>query len=156
LNYFRPNQAVIYTYRDIEAVERSVFKMRHRFGLDEDDFDRFVVTPMARMYNRNLKAHAIRDTITERLNVKEVDWLFGQCNETVRQYMERHLASWMVLHADKKNFMMLKYDDLAHNFYWTMRKVAKFLGSNKTEFKDENRRVGWRAKGDNDWKKPGN
>ena len=55
-----------------------------------------------------------------------------------------------------ENFMFVCYDDLVEDFHGTMLKIAKFLGSDKTEFKDENARVGWRENADNKWTKPGN
>jgi hypothetical protein len=43
---------------------------------------------------------------------------------------------------------------MAGDFDGTMLKIAKFLGSDKTEFIDENKRIGWRSKSDNAWTKP--
>lgn len=153
--YFKPAQAVFYTYRDLNETADSVFRMRHRFGLDEDDFEKFLITPIKKMYNKNLQVEAVRDTLDgKKMNVDEVDWLFRDRNETVIQYMQKHINSWRTHHS-RRNFLMLSYNDLANDFDGTMLQVAQFLGSNKTKFVDEHQRVGWREKQDNAWKKPG-
>lgn len=151
--YFKPNQAVIYTWRTIDDAVRSIYKMRHRFGLDEDNYETFCVTPMKKMYNPNLKVVAVRDTLTGEDKFTDVDWLFRSREETPKEYIEKHRRSWQV-HTDKPNFLAVCYDDLVVDFQGTMLRIAHFLGSNKTEFVDENRRVGWREKSDNGWQKP--
>lgn len=153
LGYFKPTQAVIYTHRNLDDTARSVYKMRHRFGLDEDNYEKFLATPMRDMYNKNLKVDTVRDTLTEKTNVDEVDWLFGSRPETVKEYMTAHKASWG-RHIGKANFMMVSYDDLVSDFQGTMERIAYYLGSNKKEFVDEQKRVGWRAKSDDAWSKP--
>ena len=151
----QPKQAVIYTHRNIDDAVNSIYRMRHRFGLNRDDYDQFCTTPMIRMYNPNLKVVAIRDTINKKDRITEVDHLFARRNETVPEYIRKHVHSWRV-HFNKPNFIMLSYDSLVDDFQGTMLRVAHFLGSDKTEFVDEQKRVGWREKQDNAWEKPGN
>jgi len=153
LGYFKPKQAVIYTYRNLDSTADSVYRMRHRFGLDQDDYEKFCATPMKDMYNTNLKVDTFRNTIKDTKYVDEVDWLFRSRTETVSEYMIKHKQSWMV-HDGKPNFLTVSYDDLVSSFHGTMLNIAHFLGSDKTEFIDENKRVGWRAKSDDAWKKP--
>ena len=148
-----PGQAVIYTHRSVTCTTKSIYKMRHRFGLIEDDYEKFCNTPMKDMYNANGTADVIRDTMNERIEVVEVDALFRGRPETVPEYITKHKASWG-RHVGKGNFMMVSYDDLATDFHETMLRIAHFLGSDKTEFIDENKRVGWRAKSDDAWQKP--
>ncbi len=150
-----PKQAVIYTHRNIEDTVNSIYRMRHRFGLDQDDYEKFSTTPMKRMYNPRLKVDAVRDTIKKTDKITQVDRLLAQRTETVPEYIKKHIHSWRE-HINKSNFMFLYYDDLANNFEETMLRVAHFLGSNKTQFQDEQKRVGWREREDDAWEKPGN
>lgn len=156
-NYLsQSKQAVIYTFRNIDDTVNSIYRMRHRFGLDCDDYERFCSTPMRKMYNPRLKVEAIRDTMKKKDTITEVDRLLAQRSETVPEYITKHTNSWKQ-HLKRPNFMMLSYDDLVNDFQGTMLTVATFLGSNKwSEFVDEQKRVGWREKSDNAWEKPGN
>jgi len=153
MGYFKPGQAVIYTYRNLEDTTKSVYKMRHRFGLEEDNYDKFRTTPMSQMYSTKGNADVVRDTMKETTNVTEVDALFRSRTETVPEYMAKHRASWKQ-HNGRVNFLTISYDDLVADFHRTMMQVAEFLGSDRTEFVDEEKRVGWRAKSDDAWKKP--
>ena len=148
-------QAVIYTYRNVDDAVNSIYRMRHRFGLDRDNYEAFCKTPMRQMFNRQLKVVAFRDTVKKQDKITQVDTLFAQRAETVPEYIRKHTNSWKV-HLKKPNFMMLCYDDLVSDFQGTMLTVAQLLGSDKTTFVDEQKRVGWREKEDNAWKKPGN
>ena len=151
----QPKQAVIYTHRNVNDTVDSIYRMRHRFGLDEDDFEQFCITPMSKMYNAKLKVVAVRDTIKKTDHITEVDRLFARRTETVPMYIKKHVHSWRE-HLNKPNFIIVSYDSLVKDFHGTMLRVAHFLGSKKTEFKDEQKRVGWREKEDNAWEKPGN
>jgi hypothetical protein len=153
--YFKRNQAVIYTCRNLDNTAKSIFRMRHRFGLNEDDYEKFLITPMRKMYNNKLKFEAIRDTLTDKIEVTEVDWLFRNRNETVKEYIQKHIDSWS-MHVGKPNFIVLPYSSLVNGFENSMLAIAQFLGSNKTKFIDEQKRIGWREKQDNAWTKPGN
>lgn len=146
-------QAVFYTHRNLEDAINSAYRIRHRLGLDEDDYEKFKTTPMKNMHNKNLKAEAIVNDAKNTRVVRTVDTLLEHRTETIGEYLSAHYNSWKV-HEDKDNFMFICYDDLVNDFQGTMLKIAKFLGSNKTEFVDETKRVGWHEKEDNKWEKP--
>jgi len=148
-----PNQAVIYTWRNLDDTVNSIYRMRHRFGLDRDDYKQFCTTPIRLMYNPSLHVVAYRDTVKTQDTITEVDRFLATRSETVPDYILNHKKSWEV-HARRPNFMFVKYDDLVDDFRGGMLKIAQFLGSDKTEFVDEQRRVGWREKQDDAWQKP--
>ena len=144
---------VIYTYRNLSDTIKSIYRMRQRFGLDEDDFHKFSTTPMNKMYNPHIKVDVVRNTLKNKDEINKVDRLLNR-RETVSEYIKTHVQSWKVYIA-KPNFMMLYYDDLVNDFEKTMLKISEFLESDKTTFKDEKRRVGWWDSQDKEWKKPG-
>lgn len=154
LNYLsQPGQAVLYTYRNREDAVNSVYRMRHRFGLDRDNYEEFKNTPMRQMYNPNLKFEAVVNKINKTESVTQVDRLFALRTETIGKYLTAHKQSWKQ-HEGRANFMFVCYDELVSDFQGTMLKIAKFLGSDKTKFIDEENRVGWHEVQDNNWEKP--
>jgi len=149
-----PNQqAVIYIHRNVEDTIDSIYRMRHRFGLNEDNFEKFKTTPMREMFNPDIKVNAIVDNVKSKRCVSEVDTLFWLRKETVGEYINTHRESWMP-HLNKPNFKIVSYDDMVDDFQKTMLDMSKFLGVNKTNFKDTDTRVGWREEADNTWIKP--
>jgi len=155
LRYLRNvNQvAVIYTYRNLDDTVDSIYRMRHRFGLDEDDFEKFKTTPMQEMFNPTIEVDAVVNDTKSEKHISDVDTSLSERQETVIEYINDNRESWLV-HSDKPNFKMVNYDDMVNNFQETMLDIANFLGSNKVDFKDEYIRVGWMEKADHKWIKP--
>jgi hypothetical protein len=152
--YFDQRYAVIYMQRNLEDTVRSIYELRSRFGLDEDDFEQFKRRRICDMYSKDIPVDVIRDTLTLYQRIRHVDGLLQSRSETVPEYINTHIASWMA-HEGRRGFLGLKYEDLVNDFRGTMLGVAGLLGSNRTEFVDEPQRVGWRDPRDNaNWRKP--
>ena len=73
--------------------------------------------------------------------ITEVDTYLKGFNLTPEEYLNEHKLYWLSI--VKPNYMCIAYEDIVFDFEVTMYEIAKFLGSDKTEFIRETKRVGW-------------
>jgi hypothetical protein len=138
-------KAIIYTWREYEATAKSLFGLRHRFGLDEDDFEKFQQRTLKNMFNSNLSVNTYVDTLNSSRMEKGVTQLFSEMDMTLKAYLEEHKRSWLT-YRGKKNFLDIQYEELLKNFDKSMLKIAKFLGIRKKKFININKKIGWQNK----------
>ena len=60
-----------------------------------------------------------------------------------RDFWEYYNGLWEKCAEAHSNVVSVKYDDLMNNFKGTMAYIASRLGSDLTEFKNVDRKVGW-------------
>lgn len=147
------NNLTVYISRNTIDTARSVFAMRNRFGLRENDFDTFITRPIASMYSRSGKASVIRDTIAIQETVSDIDYLFANRPENILEYIDLHKLTWD-RHSCLPHFCHITYEGLVNDFNIEMTKLAHHFNPGQTEFIDENKRVGWRDAASNEWVKP--
>lgn len=132
-----------YIYRNIEDTMKSMFNMRKRFGLDEDSFEIFKERTMVDMFNPSLTVKILVNTGDKITVYTNVDSLFSRQNVTPSEYIAQHQKKWLEFVEKYENLMAVRYEDLIENFDDTMLKVAKYMGSDKTEFENTTDRIGW-------------
>jgi len=136
-----PNTAVFYIYRNNEDTIKSMFNMRNRLGLVADNIKVFKSSTLKSMHNKNIKSETIRNVAGNKELITEVDTFLAGYDQTPEEFLNSHKRKWLKL--ANSNFYAVSYDVLKIEFKYEMLMIAKFLGSDKTEFTQEYNRIGW-------------
>ena len=133
--------AVFYIYRNNTDTLMSMYKLKDRFGIAPKSWEEFLTKPLNELKSNDIVSEAIFNSGKYKKVVTEVDQYLGTFPFTADQFIDEHKKRW--LEIERFNYMPVSYDRLKENFYEEMLKIAKFLGSNKTEFSREKQRIGW-------------
>ena len=138
----RSNEVLlVYIWRNFDDTANSLFKLRARFGLDEDDFESFLERKLCDMWNPEMTVNVKIDRL-HRVEVNhEVDALLKDEDKTVLDYWQSHIKSWINLCFS--NVLVVKYEKLKQNHNAILRQIGVKLGNNRERFVDINKRVGW-------------
>jgi len=133
-----------YLWRNTEDTIKSIYNMRHRFGLDEDDFNVFTKKTLSEMYTPNLLVNVAVNNVQKRRIDNTVNNMLSTYNVTAEQYILEHKKQWFEYCDSHSNIMVICYDELKNDFNHTMSDVAKFIGSSKnTNFLNDREKIGW-------------
>lgn len=140
-----PDMFCVYVWRTGNDVLRSVFNMRGRFGLDEDNYAQFLKRWYSSMWKPNkkyrIKVNLLRKT--KFVNGK-VSGHFRKIKMVPMEYWEYHINFWFDLAADRPNrIKLICYDSFKTDFYNTMKELSESLGFKKNSFEDIGEQVGW-------------
>lgn len=147
-----PDVNYLYILREKEDVLDSLWRVRHRQGLDAPDFETFCTTPYHEMWSLDhapdveFNTHSQQaDTFVESLNGAETSVLhhFQDIRMTPEEYYDYHTKHWKKLKKYHSNVKIVRYEDLQENFQETMEDIATFLHFPVTEYEDIVERVGW-------------
>lgn len=136
------NILFIYVWRNFDDVSKSIFNMKNRFGINEDNFNKFLKKRYCDMFNGNQDVKVEVKTLTNRKVVKEVGGGLKNIKKTPYEYWKFDLDRWKRLKAD--NVILVCYDNIINNFEEEMKRIAKKINSNKTQFEDIRQRIGWK------------
>lgn len=139
----------IYLWRNAEDTLKSLFKMRHRFGLNENDFEIFKNKKISTMYDSNLKVNVHVNNIHSKKTIHVVDDFMNRTptrDFTPIEFIQQHKQSWVNCKKKCPNLLIINYDELLHEFDITMQTISDFLGRGVTEFIQVNEKVGWTPK----------
>jgi hypothetical protein len=137
-----PETAYVYIWRSFEPVSLSMYKMRKRFGLIEDDFDTFLDTKYSEMWRRAVPSRVKVNVLHRERVIRGSSSLFSRARLVPYEYWKMHIASWKKLEG-KENVILVLYDNLLEHFQGTMLALAQALGSDKDTFLDIKEKVGW-------------
>ena len=118
-----------------------MFNLRNRFGLACSTLSAFERNKLSYMHSTKGWSEAVRNIDGNKEVVHDVDTALKNVDLTPGEYIYNHHVEW--LDKPNDNFHTVAYENLINNFEPTMLKIAKFLGSDKTEFLNESDRVGW-------------
>ena len=137
------NRANIYIHRKKEDVLKSVFKLRTRFGITTNDYQKFLRLKYKDQCQLHIVGYAkvIRDG--EKEFIDDISRYFFSIDATPPEYHRYHKEFWDKLADKHRNVLIVKYEDLNTNFESTLKRAAYFLGSDKCHFSDIERKVGW-------------
>ena len=141
---FKNDTAYICVKRNFEDIAKSIFKMRKRFGLKKDNFDKFLMTPYNKMWNSNVGKFSVKvETLTNQKIVSKVGGGLKSINLIPRKHWGQYYISWMKIENARNNVKIVNYEDFVEDFDGTMSKMADFFGSDKKEFINIEKKVGW-------------
>jgi hypothetical protein len=142
----RPNVGFIYVWRNWEDVVRSMWRFRSRLGLRSASKSEFENRPARELWRPGrCDAHyvGIRDTRA----TTGISFYFRDVPLSLRRHWQAHKNFWETLGA-KENVKLVCYDDIVADFNGTMLDIAKWIGSDKTEFENIKQRIGWTCEED--------
>lgn len=137
-----PSTAVFYIYRNNVDTLKSIFRMRDRFGIAPGSWGEFLNTPLNELNSTKIVSEAVFNNGEKQKIVTEVDHYLGTHPHKVESFLNLHKVHWIKF-IEQPNFMIVSYDHLKEDFQEEMLKVAKFLGTDKTDFTQEKERIGW-------------
>lgn len=137
------NTAFIYIRRNFNDTAKSIFKLRDRFGLNVPNYDKFMITPYSKMWSGHKEVKVIRETLTDLEKVEGISSFFRNVSMTPKDYHKWHFESWSKI-KQQNNIFIISYDKLKEDFNAEMSRLAKFLGSDKTNFINIDKKVGWK------------
>jgi hypothetical protein len=145
---FHKDVFYIYIYRNFEDTAKSFFKIRGRFCIGTDNLEDLLGDKkMSEYASKNVSPDIQLDKVTAEIFKKSGDsvkrrspFAFQYKTLSLKEWHSRHIKSWLKLELD--NLICVKYEDLINDFHNTMLKIAKKLGSDKTEFVNIDKRVG--------------
>jgi len=140
-----PQVLFLYVWRDFYKTAQSIFKQRKRFGLHVESYDDFLASPYNQMWSNENEFDVVTDYNYLNRAGQEVgvSYYFANINMTPKKFWEEHLAFWRGVAAEHENVHLMKFDDLLDDFNGELAKLAKAVGSDKTEFVNIEERVGW-------------
>jgi len=126
-----PDILYVYVERKFRYLIKYFYDIKHIYGIPNDiSFEVFYKTKYSNMWRMN----SIRNNICI---------LFKDIKMAPRAYWEHHINTWIKASKNNKNIVMISYDKTLINMNSTMKKIATYLGSDKTEFIDVKDKVGW-------------
>jgi len=141
---FNNNTAYICIKRNFEDTSKSLFKMRKRFGLKENNFEKFLKSSYSKMWRKNVGKFTVSvDTIINKKTVSKVGGGLKSINLTPKNHWNEYYNSWKTIENVRNNIKIVNYEDFINNFDETMKRMAIFFGSNKKEFINIEKKVGW-------------
>lgn len=139
---FDKNTVYICVKRNFDDVAKSMFKMRKRFGLNENNFKRFLKRTYRDMYKdfsrakcryKTLKGESIEIGTGARLRF----------NKTVKGYYNDYYALWDKFQKNFPNILIVNYEDFKNDYNLALKSLAEKLGSDKESFIDIEEKIGW-------------
>ena len=137
--------AYFHIWRDFEPMAKSIYVLKERFGLSVGSYEEFLksrYTDMWRMKNPEKAVTNVR-TLNGRARFTGISDFFKGVDMNPRQYWEYYNTVWAECAKENPNVISVKYDDMLEDFNGTMSYIAARLGSDVTEFKNIDRKVGW-------------
>lgn len=129
-----PSTAVFYIYRNSEDTIKSMFVLRDRFGLVADNIEEFKTKKLNEMHNKNISSNAVFNG----KSVTDVDTYFSTIPLTIEEYLKEHREFWY-----RPGLFVVNYQALIEDFQQSMGAIAFHLGSDRREFINVTKRVGW-------------
>ncbi|MEM9829426.1 MAG: sulfotransferase domain-containing protein [Bacteroidota bacterium] len=137
-----PSIGYIYLYRDFDKVAQSVFKLRNTFGLDVNDYNRFLDTRYSEMFNPHLKAiHQVKHHNGMKYESRVSEY-FRNIHMTPREFYDLHISAWEN-YSESENILVISYEGLTGGFGNTMLRISDFLGAKISEFSNISEKVGY-------------
>ena len=136
-----PDVGYVYVWRSREDVLRSMWNFRARLGMSassESAFSNYPANSLWRQGTCNARYVGPRDTRA----TTGVSYYFRDVPVSLKQHWRLHKQFWEMLEV-RDNVKLVKYDDLIGDFQGTMQDIADWLGSDRTEFEDIEKKIGW-------------
>lgn len=141
--------AILYVVRYFEAVAASIFKVRHHFRLRAYDLRALKELPVEQMFTPELSGTVDFNPMGKVERITKQGKAFLGVKGTLKRAWRDHISAWSALAAKHGNVHIVQYNQLTGTqFDDAMLKVARFLGSDKTEFENIRERVGWYPPGE--------
>jgi len=140
-----PKILYVYAWRSSEPCLRSIFKLKTRFGLKVDTYDKFLDTPYSQMWTESGDRELVYfNYLMRRGNEIDISYYFRHVERTPGAHWLFMKEWWVKRENAYPNVMLLCYDDFIQEFQKTMDSVALRLGVPKKEkYLNEFERVGW-------------
>lgn len=138
---FHDDVGYIMVRRRFKDVAKSLYKIRGKFGLiNVTSFEEFLAKPLDEMWSDKAESDAYNLDFPSKNN--SVSQIFKGDKRALEERYNDYCKAWDE-YNDRDNFLTVHYEELLSNFQEEMLKIAKFLGSEKTEFENIERKVGW-------------
>ena len=137
--------AYFYIWRDFEPMARSIYQLKERFGLKVRSFREFLSRRYCDMWAMGDpdKISINARNLWGRTRVKGISDFFRNIDMLPQQFWEHHNDLWDQCAKNNANVIVVKYDDVLRDFEGEMKRVAKKIGSDKNEFKNIERKIGY-------------
>lgn len=140
-----PDIAYLHIWRKFEAMAKSIYVLRERFGLDVGSYEEFLKSSYSDMWRMGDPEEVVTNAtnLYGRAKIKGISDFFKGVAMKPREFWEHYNGVWEKSAEENPNVVSVKYDDMVEDFKPTMAYIAARLGSDLTEFKDIDRKVGW-------------
>jgi hypothetical protein len=140
-----PKILYIYAWRTFIPCMKSIYKLKNRFGLKVDTYDKFLDTPYNKMWTESGDRELVYyNYLTARGNERDISYYFRSTERTPGAQWQFMKDWWRDMAQDHPNVTLLCYDDMINRFEETMDSLAKRLGMPaKDKYLNEFERVGW-------------
>lgn len=141
------NPAVFYIWRQFDAVARSIYDMRARFGIGDITYEDLLARPLNELCTYDCTAdHTYNAGIREERQKVHRDFM-GRNRMTLKEFWTKHRDNWLAFAAKHPQVLVFQYEKLLSDFEAQMSRIAVYLESDLTEFQDVRERVGWYTTG---------
>jgi len=136
--------AYVYTWRDFKTTSKSIFKMRARFGLQVDDYEKFLNTKYSDMWsNINFGTINVKDLKGNIRKADRISTYFRKINYKPKEWWSLYHNKWSSSMRNKSNIIKVSYNNLIDNFDEGMLEIATKLGVYSRTFNNIENKVGW-------------
>jgi len=137
--------AYFHIWRAFEGVAKSIFVLKERFGLNIDSYEAFMNRSYSAMWGIERPEDVLTNvrTLNEGARFNGISDFFKNADMTPREFWQYYNGLWFEKARDNPNIISIKYDDMLDDFIGTMSYIAIRLGSDMTEFKRIEKKVGW-------------
>jgi len=144
---FIPEKDIAYitVFRDRDKVMDSMWRLRGRFGLKAESFQKFLTTKYKDMFNAEMKSETLKVSYKKHtLVTNKKDESFKYINLCPEEYYEMHKQSWIDFKARyPEQVHIVQYESLLEDFNKAMQELCLFLGADLIKFRNINYKIGW-------------
>jgi hypothetical protein len=137
--------AYFHIWRDFEAMASSIYILKERFGLRVGSYEQFLKSRYSDMWRMGDLDKVVTNAsdLYRRAQIKGISDFFKGVAMKPREFWEHYNGVWKKCSDENPNVVSVKYGDMMEDFKSTMAYIAARLGSDLTEVKNIDRKVGW-------------
>lgn len=140
-----PAKRYIYISRNSKDVLCSIYKMRKAFYISASSFDDFLKTKYCDMVSpiplEGIKLRLFRYTVNHFVKARAQS--FAHVQQNPLDYHKSHFAGFSSLAAVNEKILLVSYDQLLSCLDVSMKRIADFIDSDVTDFREVKERVGY-------------
>ena len=139
------NTAYFHIWRDFDAVGRSVYMLKERFGLTVDCYEDFLKRHYCDMWCTNEPDSVVTNvrTLSGSAKFDGVSDFFKEVDMTPKTFWSYYNTLWTNSARESHNIISVKYEEALISFEGTMARIAERLGSQVEKFKNIEGKIGW-------------
>ncbi len=132
-------------WRDFEAIAKSIYSLKERFGLTVESYEAFLIRRYCDMWRMETPQAVMTNvrTLNGQARFSGVSDFFKPFNMTPHEFWAYYNRMWREKAKKRPNIISVKYDDVLADFDSVMAFIADRLDVKISKFKNIEKKIGW-------------